>query len=164
MGGCRLSPLLHLHSASLPEGRKGWGFGGPGPSSVGDCAAAGTRSLHCGALSSWSGQGWRGGSTAPEAGAARGAAARRSGRRGRGGLKGRPSRAGAGPAPAEPTPLRGLRAASAGVPSRSPKVTGLSAARNAVEALSVLFQLWRPELCRGRDGEAGVTRRVGDDP
>ncbi|XP_063476039.1 uncharacterized protein [Symphalangus syndactylus] len=47
---------------------KGLAFGGLGPAVTGIRAAAGTRSLHCGAQSGSGCRGWRGGDTAPEGG------------------------------------------------------------------------------------------------
>lgn len=67
-GAADRAALLLVQDASLPEGQKGWGLGSFGPALMGGCAAAETRSLHCGALSGCRGQDWRGGGTAPEVG------------------------------------------------------------------------------------------------
>lgn len=94
----------------------------------------------------------------------RGAAAPLQRREGPRPARGAAFRAGAGPATLGPTPLCGPRAVAAGVKSGAPQVSRLKAARGAEAAPPSPVLSCRPELRRGRDGEAEAARGEGDDP
>lgn len=124
-------------------------------------AVAETRSLHCGALSGLSGQGWRGGVQRPKGEVARGvgsssrvaeAGGEEAGQSG--GLSER--RRDQQPQGRRPCadPERPQQESGAG----SPQVPGLSPASGAEAAPHTRVPSWRPELRRGRDGEAEAAR------